>query len=81
MSKDTRECNAGNLTFNAWKKKVDETLEKAVNLDSVCLVDIAYWDLWNLGGEPCEAAQEAIWAEWGESNAPILAEYAELHGE
>jgi len=78
---DTRECDAGTLTFKAWKKKVDEQLVATIDLDSMCLVDIPYWDLWDLGGEPCEAAQEAIWAEHGEADSPLIPDYILLHGE
>lgn len=82
MSQEVRECDQGYLTFDQWKSKVNEILVKTIDLDSNCLVDIAYWDLWVLGAEPCEAAQDAIWAEYGEgTGVPICDEYLALHGE
>jgi hypothetical protein len=81
IMEETRECDAGTLTFKGWMKKVNELLIATTDLDSLCYFDIAYWDLWDLGGEPCEAAQEAIWETHGEIDSPIVAEYLALHGE
>lgn len=78
---NTRECDAGELTFKQWMKKVDELLESSkIGLSSSCLADFQYWDFWDLGAEPCEAAQEALWNEYG-NRAPVLKEYSELHEE
>lgn len=81
MSQDIRECDAGSFTFEQWKKEVDRILVATeIGLPSNCLVDIAYWDLWAAGAEPCEAAQEVLWAEYG-GNAPVCKEYLVLYGE
>ena len=80
---ETRECDAGDLTFKQFMAKVDEHLSKTFfGLTHTGFIDIAYWDLWDLGGEPCEAAQEAIWETHGEGeDVPVVPEYLALHGE
>lgn len=51
--------------FEAWMKRVDGFLEKEFLLDSKDLPDRPYWDEWQDGMTPVEAAKEALeYAGW-----------------
>lgn len=49
------------MPFKVWMGKVDKVLISITDaFDSGGLPDIGYWDLWNDGASPEEAAAEAL---------------------
>ena len=56
MSKETR----NGRTFKAFMKAVDRELIRRCGLDSMCLADNSYWDMWNDEMSPVEVAQDTL---------------------
>lgn len=50
----------GEVSFDMWMSSVDRILSDVVGLSSGDLVDVAYYDLYDSGFSPAEAAQEAL---------------------
>lgn len=48
------------MTFEQWMKKVNAKLVATCGLESSDLADIAYYDLFEDGLSPAEAAKEAL---------------------
>ena len=48
------------LTFEQWKKQVNNILLVLVGLDSECLPDVDYYSWYQNGDSPTRAARRAI---------------------
>lgn len=48
------------VNFEQWKKKVDQAINKEASITSDDLPDFSYYDAWEDGLTPGEAAQEAL---------------------
>lgn len=48
------------MSFERWMDAVDRVLEGMLGINTRDLADIEYWDLWNSGASPQEAADEAL---------------------
>jgi len=48
------------ISFEEWKKKVDESLLKKCNMACDDLPDWDYWNAWDAGVTPSEAAKQVI---------------------
>lgn len=46
--------------FDSWMNRVDDSLDEMCGMDTACLPDCDYWNWWNGGMEPKEAAILAI---------------------
>ena len=54
------DTNTGGLTFKVWLRHVDRQVSKKCGLGCMDLPDIDYWNLWNDGVEPRDAAFEVL---------------------
>ena len=51
------------MDFQAWMKKVDEHMTRLSSLDSRCIADWCYYDAFEGGDTPEEAAEQALLAD------------------
>lgn len=47
-------------SFEKWMSRTDAALLAVSGLSSTCLPDAAYWDMWDEGCSPVEAAQSVL---------------------
>lgn len=48
------------MEFDQWKNKVNTFIRTIIQLDSDCIDDLPYWDLWNKDQDPYEIATYAV---------------------
>jgi hypothetical protein len=65
--------NEDGLTFAQWNAKVDAVLLSLCGLDSGCLADAPYYDMWNDSVPVAEAAHEVL-VEWNDYPEDLLGE-------